>query len=58
MQLNVALTSCSLSYGVDEMVVMHTLSLSLFIPKGKAHLSLVCGLSWVGKVRAFLSVPL
>lgn len=35
-QLNVALTSCSLSYGVNEMVVMHTLSLSLFIPKGKA----------------------
>lgn len=31
-----ALAACSLLYGVDEMVVMHTFSLSLFIPKGKA----------------------
>ena len=35
-QLNMALTACPLLYGVDEMVVLHTLSLSLFIPKGKA----------------------
>ena len=52
-QLNVALTACSLLYGVDEMVVMHTLSLSLFIPKEKAS---VLGL-WTVLGRKGESLP-
>ena len=52
-QLNMALTTCSLLYGVDEMVVLRTLSLSLFIPKGKAS---VLGV-WTVLVRKAESLP-